>query len=88
MQLGNTPLINDIYVGVLGLPPSFPCIYWKRAMRSTGVANSGIYEVMDIGMNDSLLWIVGQKRKREMRLALDFPASDFVFCGTNKLAFA
>lgn len=65
MQLGNTPLINDIYVGVLGLPPSFPCIYWKRAMRSTGVANSGIYEVMDIGMNDSLLWIVGQKGKEK-----------------------
>ena len=34
-------------------------------MRSTGVANSGIYEVMDIGMNDSLLWIVGQKGKEK-----------------------
>ena len=59
------PLIDEIYVGVLGLPVSFLCFPWKMAIRPRHAAKSVIYEVMVISVNKCLVINLEQKGKEK-----------------------
>lgn len=59
------PLIDEIYVGVLGLPVSFLCFPWKTAVRPRHAAKSVTSEVMAISVNRCLVIDLEQRGKEK-----------------------